>query len=139
VALAAALRCFFVAQENRQMAKKQIGGELANAEIERNPFNVRYDASLPWPAWGTEAEVRLACVGQLYPPAKRTGHSTRGACPTPMEMRDWQLSIYGEGSTRLFLGWLTRRLDLSERVTFAGFAKPKAIRAENHGLVMPSR
>jgi hypothetical protein len=70
VALAAALRCFFVAQENRRMAKKQIGGELANAEIERNPFNARYDASLPWPAWGTEAEGRFACVGRLYPPAK---------------------------------------------------------------------
>jgi glycosyltransferase involved in cell wall biosynthesis len=37
------------------------------------------------------------------------------------------------------LEWLARRLGLSERVNFAGFAKPEEIWAENHVLVMPSR
>ena len=138
-ALAAALRCFFVAQANRRMAEKQIGGELANAEIVRNPFNVSYDASLPWPASGIDAEVRFACVGRLYPPAKGQDILFEALAQSQWKCRDWRLSIYGEGSTRLSLEWLARRLGLSERVNFAGFAKPEEIWAENHVLVMPSR
>jgi len=64
-ALAAALRCFFVAQANRRMAEKKIGGELANAEVVRNPFNVSYDTTLPWPGSGAVGPVRFACVGRL--------------------------------------------------------------------------
>jgi glycosyltransferase involved in cell wall biosynthesis len=139
VALAAALDCFFVAEANRRMAEKQIGGELANAEIVRNPFNVSYDASLPWPASGTDAEVRFACVGRLYPPAKGQDILFEALAQSQWKCRDWRLSIYGEGSTRLSLEWLARRLGLFERVNFAGFVKPEEIWAENHVLVMPSR
>ena len=139
VALAAALRCFFVAQANRWMAEKQIGGELANAEIVRNPFNVSYDASPPWPALGIDAEMRFACIGRLYPPAKGQDILLEALAQSQWKFRDWRLSIYGEGSTRLSLEWLTRRLGLSERVNFTGFAKPEEIWARNHVLVMPSR
>jgi glycosyltransferase involved in cell wall biosynthesis len=139
VALAAALRCFFVAKRNLWMAEKQIGGELANAEVVRNPFNVPYDASLPWPMSGTDAEVRLACVGRLYPPAKGQDVLFEALAQSQWKCRDWRLSIYGEGPARLSLEWLARRLGLSERVNFAGFAKPEEIWAENHVLVMPSR
>jgi glycosyltransferase involved in cell wall biosynthesis len=139
VALAAALRCFFVAQANRRMAEKQVGGELANAEIVRNPFNVSYDASVPWPASGTEAETRFACVGRLYPPAKGQDILFEALAQPQWKGRNFRLSIYGEGSTRHSLEWLARRLGLSERVNFAGFAKPEEIWAENHVLVMPSR
>jgi glycosyltransferase involved in cell wall biosynthesis len=139
VALAAALRCFFVAQRNQWLAEKQIGGELANAEIVRNPFNVSYHASLPWPAPGTDSEVYFACVGRLYPPGKGQDILFEALAQPEWNCRDWRLSIYGEGSTRLSLEWLARRLGLSERVNFAGFAKPEEIWAKNHVLVMPSR
>ena len=52
VALAAALRCYFVSDANRRIAEKQIGCELSNAELIRNPFNVDYDASPPWLPFG---------------------------------------------------------------------------------------
>jgi hypothetical protein len=42
--LAAALRCYFVSNANRRIAEKQIGCELRNAELVRNPFNVDYNA-----------------------------------------------------------------------------------------------
>jgi glycosyltransferase involved in cell wall biosynthesis len=138
-ALAAALRCFFVAQANRRMVEKQIGGELANAEIVRNPFNVSYDIPLPWPASGTNAEVHFACVGRLYPPAKGQDILFEALAQSKWKCRDWRLSIYGEGPARFSLEWLASRLGLSERINFAGFAKPEEIWAENHVLVMPSR
>ena len=138
-ALAAALRCFFVAQANRRMAEKQIGGELANAEIVRNPVNVSYNISLPWPASGTDAEMRFACVGRLHPPAKGQDILFEALAQSQWECRNWRLSIYGEGPTRLSLEWLARQLGVSERVAFVGFAKPVEIWAENHVLVMPSR
>jgi glycosyltransferase involved in cell wall biosynthesis len=138
-ALGAALRCFFVAQANRRMAEKQIAGELGNAAVVRNPFNVSYDASLPWPASGTDAEVRFACVGRLHPPAKGQDILFEALAQSQWKCRDWRLSIYGEGPTRISLEWLARRLGLSERVNFAGFVKPEEIWAENHVLVMPSR
>jgi glycosyltransferase involved in cell wall biosynthesis len=138
-ALAVALRCFFVAQANRWMVEKQIGGELANAEIVRNPFNVSYDASLPWPTSGTDAEVHFACVGRLYPPAKGQDILFEALAQSQWTSRDWRLSVYGEGTTRRSLEWLARGLGISERVNFAGFAKPEKIWAENHVLVVPSR
>jgi glycosyltransferase involved in cell wall biosynthesis len=138
-ALAPALRCFFVAERNRRMAEKQIGGELANAEIVRNPFNVSYDVSPSWPPSGTDAEVRFACVGRLHPPAKGQDILFEALAQSQWKCRNWRLSIYGEGPTRLSLEWLARQLGLSERVTFVGFAKPEKIWAENHVLVMPSR
>jgi glycosyltransferase involved in cell wall biosynthesis len=139
LAAAVALRCFFVAEGNRRMAEKQIGGELANAEIVRNPFNVSYDASLPWPASATDAELRFACVGRLHPPAKGQDILFEALSQPQWKGRNWRLSIYGQGSTRLSLEWLARQLGISERVNFAGFAKPEEIWAENHVLVMPSR
>lgn len=139
VALTAALRCFFVAHANRWLAEKQIGGELANAEVVRNPFNVSYDASFPWPPSETGVEIRFACVGRLYPPAKGQDILFEAFTQSQWKCRNWRLSIYGEGSTRLSLEWLARRLGLSDRVNFAGLAKPEEIWAQNHVLVMPSR
>jgi len=138
-ALAAALRCFFVAQANRWMVEKQIGGELANAEVVRNPFTVSYDGSFPWPTSGTDAAVRFASVGRLYPPAKGQDILFEALAHSEWKCRDWRLSIYGEGPARPSLEWLARRLGLAERVRFPGFVKPEEIWAENHVLVMPSR
>jgi glycosyltransferase involved in cell wall biosynthesis len=121
------------------MAEKQIAGELANAEVVRNPFNVSYEASPPWPASGNDAEIRFACVGRLYPPAKGQDIFFEALAQPQWKCRDWRLSIYGEGPAQLSLEWLARRLGISERVNFAGFAKPEDIWAENHVLVMPSR
>jgi glycosyltransferase involved in cell wall biosynthesis len=138
-ALAQALRCFFVAQANRWMVEKQIGGELANAEVVRNPFNVSYDAPVPWPTSGTDDEVCFASVGRLYPPAKGQDILFEALAQAEWNSRDWRLSIYGEGPARASLEWLAHRLGLSERIRFPGFRTPEEIWAENHVLVMPSR
>src|SRR5262249_2240647 len=69
-ALHAALRCYFVSRANLRLVEKQIGAELCNAEIVRNPFNIDFNTSLPWPSSAEDGEIRLACVGRLDPGAK---------------------------------------------------------------------
>ena len=70
IALAAARRCYFVSDANRQLSEKQIGGELPNAEVIWNPLNVSCRAPLSWPPLSDSGELRLACVGRLYLPHK---------------------------------------------------------------------
>ncbi len=53
--------------------------------------------------------------------------------------RPWRLTLYGKGPTRGILEALASRLDLSDRVNFAGFAAPEEIWSRNHILVLPSR
>jgi hypothetical protein len=69
-ACSGALRCYFVSEANRRLLEKQIGCELANAEVVRNPFNVKYDFSPAWPNWGPDDELQFACVGRLEPEDK---------------------------------------------------------------------
>jgi glycosyltransferase involved in cell wall biosynthesis len=53
--------------------------------------------------------------------------------------RPWRLNLYGDGPMRQTLGRLAGKLDLSARVTFAGFVPADEIWATDHVLVMPSR
>lgn len=48
-ALPAALRCYFVSKANLQLAEKQIGCAIPNAELVWNPFSIEFSTSLAWP------------------------------------------------------------------------------------------
>jgi glycosyltransferase involved in cell wall biosynthesis len=136
--LSRATRCFFVSEANLRLAEKQIGGELANGEVVRTPFNVPYDASPPWSP-SNEGECRFACVGRLHPPSKGQDALFEALARTEWQNRRWCLAVYGNGPARHSLEWLTKKLNLSERVAFAGFSRPEKIWTENHVLLMPSR
>jgi glycosyltransferase involved in cell wall biosynthesis len=139
VALAAARRCFFVSDGNRRLSEKQIGGAYTNAEIVHNPVNIPFDVSPAWPSWGTEGELRFACVGRLYPPAKGQDLLFEALAGPAWKDRPWRLYVYGAGEMRQSLEWLAGKLGISDRVVFAGFAAVQDIWAANHVLVMPSR
>ena len=62
--LPSALRCFFVSRANLELTEKQIGAEILNAEVVRNPFNVDVKTLPPWPPLDDDGEIRLACVAQ---------------------------------------------------------------------------
>jgi glycosyltransferase involved in cell wall biosynthesis len=139
-ALAAALRCYFVSDANRRIAEKQIGCELPNAELVRNPFNVDYDASPPWPPLGQEGALRFACVGRLAPPGKGQDILFEVLARPAWATRDWRLHLYGDGENRNGLERLAQRLGLTDRIVFEGHvANVEKIWALNHVLVMPSR
>jgi glycosyltransferase involved in cell wall biosynthesis len=137
--LASAQRCFFVSKANWRLSEKQIGCELPNAEVVWNPVNVDAGASPAWPQLGPGGEFRLACVGRLDPRAKGQDILLEALARPSWAARPWRLHLYGEGPMRDGFERLVRRLDLTDRVFFAGFAKVEEIWASNHVLVMPSR
>ena len=138
-ALSAALRCFFVSHANKTLAEKQLGGELFNAEVIRNPFNVPRSISLPWPYLGEDGELRLACVGRLDPSSKGQDILLEALAKPSWIGRNWRLHLYGDGPARNSLEWLVRRLRLTNRVVFAGYVPVEEIWKSNHVLVMPCR
>jgi glycosyltransferase involved in cell wall biosynthesis len=135
----AAARCYFVSTANWRLFEKQLGFELPNAEVVRNPFNVNYHASPPWPQ-SADGAVLFACVARLHPPSKGQDILLE-ALATPAWMdRKWRLTLYGEGPMKISLQRLVHRLGLTDRVIFAGHvAAIEDIWASNQVLVMPSR
>ncbi len=139
-AIPAALRCYFVSWANLRLAERQIGCDLLNGEVVRNPFNVDVNSSPPWPSLTDEGELRLACVGRLDPRSKGQDIVLE-ALATPVWMdRWWRLTFYGTGPMKDGIERLVHRLGLAGRVTFAGYVSPvEDIWSENHALLMPSR
>lgn len=139
-ALAAALRCYFVSNANRRLAEKQIGGELRNAEVVRNPFNVDFGASPPWPPLGRDGGLRLACVGRLEAPGKGQDILFEVLAAPTWAKRNWRLHLYGDGENQGGLERLAQRLGLADRIVFEGYVPDiEKIWSLNHALVMPSR
>ena len=138
-ALPAALRCYFVSDSNRRLAEKQIGTELPNAEVVRNPANISHEVSLPWPYREKDGEFRFACVGRLHPPSKGQDILLEALAGKAWKERNWRLFLYGEGAMRQGLERLAARLGISDRVMFSGVAAVEEIWSAHHLLVMPSR
>jgi glycosyltransferase involved in cell wall biosynthesis len=139
-ALAAALRCYFVSDANRRIAEKQIGCELRNAELVRNPFNVDFNASPPWPPVGPGGSFRFACVARLDATGKGQDILFEVLARPEWMARNWRLHLYGDGENRNGLERWAQRLGVGDRVIFEGFvADVEKIWALNHVLVMPSR
>jgi glycosyltransferase involved in cell wall biosynthesis len=139
IALATALKCYFVSKANLRLAEKQIGCELSNAEVVWNPVNVDLDAVPAWPQLERDGELRLACVARLHPPTKGQDILLEVLARPAWAARRWRLHLYGEGPMRNGLERLAQRLGLSESVVFAGHTSVAEIWASNHVLVMPSR
>jgi glycosyltransferase involved in cell wall biosynthesis len=138
-AFAAALRCYFVSNANRRLAEKQIGCELPNAEVVRNPFNVQFDASPPWPSVGQGGQLRFACVGRLEPSSKGQDILFEALAGPAWAARNWRLYLYGDGVNRGGLHRLAQHLGLADRVVFEGYVNVEEIWSLNHVLIMPSR
>jgi glycosyltransferase involved in cell wall biosynthesis len=137
--LPAAQKCYFVSKSNQRLTEKQIGCELPNAEVVRNPFSVDFSTFSAWPQLGPQGELRFACVARLDPRAKGQDILLEALAKPPWTARAWRLFLYGEGPMRDSLERLLRSLGLSDRVIFAGHASVEEIWASNHVLVMPSR
>jgi glycosyltransferase involved in cell wall biosynthesis len=135
-----ALRCYFVSEGNLRLTRNQLGIDFSNAEVIRNPYNVDFNASLAWPALEPDGELRMACVGRLFPPHKGQDVLFEVLASPAWAKRNWHLTLYGKGQLRNSLERLAANFGLSERVTFAGFVNSiEDIWTSNHVLVMPSR
>jgi glycosyltransferase involved in cell wall biosynthesis len=138
--LRAARQCFFVSRANLRLAEKQVGGELLNGEVVRNPFNVDFNTSTSWPLKVDDGEMRLACVARLDPGAKGQDILLEALTNPVWADRAWHLTFYGDGPMRNGVERLVEQSGLAGRVTFAGYvSRVEEIWADNHVLVMPSR
>jgi glycosyltransferase involved in cell wall biosynthesis len=138
--LRAARRCYFVSESNLRLAEKQIGLDFSNAEVVRNPYNVDFSASPPWPSPGASEVLRLACVGRLDLRAKGQDILLEALANPVWMNRPWRLALYGSGSMKNIIERLIKRFGLDERVTLDGHvSRVEDIWTENHVLVMPSR
>lgn len=138
-ALPAASCCYFVSRANLRLFEKQVGYELSNAEVVRNPFNVKFHASPPWPKIAND-EVLFACVGRLHPISKGQDILLESLAAPVWADRHWRLTLYGDGPMKDSIQRIVQRLGLGARVIFAGHvAMVEDIWASNQVLVMPSR
>lgn len=136
-AYAKAERCYFVSNRNRELVETQLGMDLPNAEVVRNPFNVPYDRDFTWP--DEAGPTRIACVGRLSINAKGQDLLLKVWNRPEWRSRPVELSIIGKGEHRQCLDWMVQRLELT-RVNFTGFVPDVAsIWDTHHALILPSR
>ncbi len=136
-AYAQATAALFVSEGNSRLLETQLGARLPNASVVRNPFNVAYDISLPWPS---ESEgLRLACVARLEPGAKGQDILFQTLAADKWRNRALDVTLFGNGPNAQSLQALKTLYGL-ERVHFGGFRPDVAsIWADHHALILPSR
>jgi glycosyltransferase involved in cell wall biosynthesis len=133
-----AVQCFFVSNHNRSLTEDQIGTQLSNASVVRNPFLVPRDKPLSWPG-NEDKEWRLACVARLYLLDKGQDILLRVLAQEKWKKRNLFVSFVGHGINREGLIELAKRLEVSN-VSFPGYTKDvHGIWKEHHALIMPSR
>jgi glycosyltransferase involved in cell wall biosynthesis len=130
--------CFFVSQRNLEFLRSYLGSELDNARIVRNPFNVRYDAALPWPV-PAEGGVKIACVGRLHLESKGQDLLLDVLRAEKWRRRPVTLTLFGSGPSRPQIEKLIRLYGV-DNVQFAGHtANVEEIWRTHHLLALTSR
>ncbi len=134
---AGARRAIFVSEHNLRLTERQVGEPLARVSVLRNPVLVTRDGPLPWPE--QNGELRLACVGRLYPAEKGQDLLLEVLATQRWRDRPLHVDFYGDGPQREALVGMSRYLGL-ERVTFMGHTDSiEDVWRTHHGLVLPSR
>ncbi len=134
----AASAAYFVSQSNIELSRRQFGSKLSNAKVVRNPFNVNYNASVPWPTKAA-GELALAFVGRLDIISK--GHDLLLQALARPKWRDRNLNVtfFGDGPHERALRRMAEELKLAN-VSFAGQVKDiEKIWSEHHALILASR
>jgi glycosyltransferase involved in cell wall biosynthesis len=127
----------FVSNKNLRLAERQLARPIPNPIIVQNPVNLSNTAEVPWPADGP---VRFASVARVDAWHKGQDVLFEVLSRSEWHDRDWVCRVYGTGPHEGYLKALARHYGISSRVIFAGHADDiRAIWADNHMLVMPSR
>ncbi|HYX30116.1 MAG TPA: glycosyltransferase family 4 protein [Pyrinomonadaceae bacterium] len=133
----AARACFFVSEHNLRLTEEQLGFPLPDATVVRNPFLVSWEPRADWP--DDRKEMRLACVGRLYPKEKGQDLLLRVLARPRWRERSLSVTFFGEGLQRASLERMAGNLNLTN-VSFAGLVRDvPAIWTAHHGLILPSR
>jgi glycosyltransferase involved in cell wall biosynthesis len=126
---------WFVSEHNRRLTEQQLGMDLPQAAVVRNPFLVPWSERADWPA---EEGLRLACVGRLFPREKGQDIILRVLARDRWRARPVSVTFFGSGDHRLGLEETARYLGLTS-VRFGGHSDDvAAIWNDHHGLLLPS-
>lgn len=132
-----ALAAYFVSDRNRTLTQEQLGIDLPNSRVVRNPFLVPWKRRSDWPS--QQSGLRLACVGRLFPAEKGQDLLVRVLAREKWRTRAVSVTVFGSGQHRTALEGMVRYHGLRS-VTFGGFVDDVAsIWDDHHGLVLPSR
>lgn len=132
----AARKVFCVSRHNLELLECQLGEALANAAVVWNPYNVPLDQP---PAWPEEKVWKLACVARLEPSAKGQDLLFRVLDLPQWRGRPVEVNLYGRGDYEQALRRLADKFRL-KNVVFRGHVFDiRALWAQNHLLVLPSR
>jgi len=127
---------FFVSDNNREMVSKQLGFDIPNSRIVRNP--IRRPQSVPeYPS--TENGYHLAIPAALVPIHKGQDLLFDVFAQPKWKKRPIHLNLYGQGAYSRTLGLYCDYLDL-KKVHFHGHVQTlEEIWSRNHALIMGSR
>jgi glycosyltransferase involved in cell wall biosynthesis len=132
-----AARCFFVSEHNRRLTEAQIGADLPDAAVVRNP-HLAPAGPLPWPGRVDES-LRLACVARLYLLDKGQDILLRVLAREKWKGRSLHVSFFGQGVNAESLTGLAARLGV-RNASFEGQTEDvPGIWKEHHALVLSSR
>ena len=133
----AARRVYCVSNHNLKLLEDQIGQQLPNASVIRNPFNVPANEPPEWP--NRNGIWNIACVGRLELLSKGQDLLLRVLSKPQWRDRPVRLNLFGEGPHEQTLRNLAAKLTL-ENVSFRGHVTDiRGMWEENHLLVLPSR
>jgi len=134
-----AAHAFFVSNANLELTRKQLASQLGHCSVVRNPFNISYDGTVPWPSISVTDELRLACIGRLDPRSKG-----QDLIIDVLRMPHWRdravtCSIVGKGLAEQGLRRLAASYNLGS-VRFSGAATDiSVVWRAHHALLLPSR
>lgn len=129
---------YFVSQAILDISRLEFGTTLRNAKVVRNPFNVRYDASSPWPADSGDG-LALACVGRLDVISKGQDVLLQVLALPHWREREVRVSLVGNGQNERCLRRIAAQLGLTS-VEFRGHSdNVEEVWVKHHALVLPSR
>jgi glycosyltransferase involved in cell wall biosynthesis len=137
IGFAQARKNYFVSQDNIDLTIEQIGEDIPNAAIVRNPYKVLHTAIVPWTS--TEQGFKLACVGRIHPTSKGQDLILEVMRQEKWRNRPITVTFYGTGDHEQILRKLAKLWNV-QNVEFGGFLNGvEAIWERHHALVLPSR
>jgi glycosyltransferase involved in cell wall biosynthesis len=133
-----AKRCFFVSRHNLRLTEAQMGQQLIDAEVVRNPHLAQISSPLPWAKPENDC-FKLACVARLYILDKGQDILLKVLAQKKWQSRNLHVAFFGHGAHQEALIDFAKMLGV-ENVSFPGFVDDIVnVWRDFHALILPSR
>lgn len=129
-------KVLFVSEHSRELAIKDLGQQISNAQIVKNPVNLKDISCVPFPKTNVP---QLALVGNIIFDHKGQDTIVKILNKTYWKNKDWHLNIYGNGTDKDLLIKMITSLHLQDRISLHGrIENIRSLWGANHILLLPS-